>query len=128
MTSDSRLPTPDAPRWAALTPAGRGAIATVAVRGAGAIAAVSRCFQAAANRPLASFEIGRAVFGRFQASAPVAEELVVGVIAPDELEIHCHGGSAAVAAICEALAAEGCQLRSAAAWARDTETDPLSAQ
>jgi tRNA modification GTPase len=128
MTSDSRLPTTDAPRCAVFTPAGRGAIATVAVRGAGAIAAVSRCFQPAANRPLASFAIGRAVFGRFRTSAVATEELVVGLIAADEVEIHCHGGRAAVAAVCERLIAEGCRLVSANEWVQKCESDPLSAK
>src|SRR5258705_8486 len=106
MANDSRLPTPDVPRCAVLTPTGRGAITTVAVRGAGALAAVARCFRSATGKSLEAFDIGRVLFGQFQSSETAAEDLVVGLIAPDEIEIHCHGGSAAVAAVCEALIAE----------------------
>ena len=109
-TSDSTITRKNANQlcYAVLTPTGRGAIATVAVCGSEAISLVSRRFTSRANRPLESFEIGRTVFGRFQIDADVAEELVLGLIAPDQVEIHCHGGTAAAAAICHALIADGC--------------------
>jgi tRNA modification GTPase len=127
MTIDSEPSLPDQPRCALLTPAGRGAIATVAVRGVGAAALVGRRFQPAANRPLESLPIGRIAFGRFLTSATATEELVVGRVAADEVEIHCHGGTAAVAAVCEALVREGCALVTADRWAHNNEPDPLAA-
>jgi tRNA modification GTPase len=114
-------------RFAVLTAAGRGAIATVAVRGASALAAVARRFRPASGKELSTFEIGRVVFGHFQTSAEVTEELVVGLIAPDHIEIHCHGGKAAVEAICAALVEEGCERVSADRWAIDETCDPLAA-
>jgi len=54
--------------------------------------------------------------------------LVVGLVAPDEVEIHCHGGQAAVEAICEALAAEGCVVATPGAWVHEQEADPLAAE
>jgi len=48
-------------------------------------------------------------------------------MAPDELEIHCHGGKAAAEAICEALAAAGAALITPVAWAYQQEADPLAA-
>ena len=117
ITPDSRPPTPDLPRCAVLTPAGRGAIATIGVRGARAIELVTRCFRPANRQELTTFQIGRVVFGRFEASAATGEELVVGLIADDEVEIHCHGGKAAVEAISAALIASGCKLVTPQQWA-----------
>src|SRR5438105_12728787 len=89
---------------------------------------------------LTDIAIGRAVYGRFQTSpTPIArsesertastfEELVVGVITDDEVEIHCHGGKAAAEAICEALTTEGATLVTAVGWAHQQEADPLAAQ
>jgi len=113
---------------AVLTPAGRGAIATVGVRGAGALAAVARRFQSAGGKPLEAYPGGRAVFGRFQLSETAAEEIVVGLVADGEVEIHCHGGNAAVAAICAALMGEGCTLVTADQWVHGQQLDPLAAQ
>src|SRR5262245_10170993 len=56
------------PKCAVLTPAGRGAIATVAVRGRGALAAAARRFRSASGGPLDDIEVGRVVFGRFRLS------------------------------------------------------------
>src|SRR6476660_1883644 len=128
MTPDPRAPIPHAPRCAVLTPSGRGAIATVAVRGPGALAAVSRRFRPARQQRLQDFGIGRAVFGRLEISSQAAEESVVGLVGPDEVEIHCHGGAAVVAAICEALVQEGCALVTPVQWAHEIEADPIAAE
>src|SRR5438105_4819408 len=91
--------TPRSTRCAVLTPTGRGAIATVGVWGDGAAAIVARRFESAARKDLTSLPIGSVVLGRFRTAAAAAEELVVGLSGPDDVEIHCHGGTAAVAAI-----------------------------
>jgi len=88
---------------------------------------VGRRFAPAAGKPLESCGVGRVVFGRFRTAATVPEELVVGLVAENEVEIHCHGGPAAVEAICEALVAEDCELIDAETWAREQESDPLAA-
>lgn len=114
--------------FAVVTPPGRGAVATVAVRGPRAIEIVGRRFAAAAGQPLASFPPGRIVFGSFQGPSGAAEELVIGQIGPEELEIHCHGGLAAVEAVAGALAAEGAQQLTPEAWAWRTAGDALTAE
>src|SRR5262245_36611512 len=139
-TPQSPLPSPQPPRFAVLTPPGRGAIATIAVRGTGCVPLLAHLFRSVSGKPLADFPIGRTVFGRFQFSpatlarsanegnAPsIAEDLLIGLVTPDELEIHCHGGTAAIEAICDALAAEGAAQISPAAWVHQQETDPLTA-
>jgi tRNA modification GTPase len=140
-TPDSRLPTPDS-RYCVLTPSGRGAIATIAVRGAQAIPIVARLFRPASGNPLTDFPVGRTVFGRFMIplplgeggdrrspgeGRPISEDLVIGLIGQGELEIHCHGGRAAVQAVCAALAAAGAAQITPAAWAHQQHSDPLAA-
>lgn len=97
-----------------LTPPGRGAIAVVAADGADATSIVNRWFVAANQRALVEQPIDRICFGRWLASkngrpdkgAP-GEELVVVRTASDRVEIHCHGGVAAPAAVIASLQAEG---------------------
>src|SRR5436190_11379788 len=94
---------------ALLTPTGRGAVATIGVRGPEAVELVGRCFAPAAGRPLESFATGRIVFGRLALGESAAEELVVGLLGPDEVEVHCHGGVAAAQAVTAALVAAGAE-------------------
>jgi tRNA modification GTPase len=110
-----------------LTPPGRAAIATISIRGLDAIALVSGLFRPASGKPLTTFGIGRAIFGRFETAATTSEDLVVGLLAPDELEIHCHGGRAAVEAIGEALVAAGAAQLTPAAWTHQQQSDPIAA-
>jgi tRNA modification GTPase len=117
----------DRPCFAVLTPEGQGAIATVAVRGARAVDVVSRLFQPASGTALTGIPLGRVVFGRFQATSATCEELVVGLVEPGEIEIHCHGGKAAVEAVCEALAGEGACRLAPEQWVRSQEGDPIAA-
>lgn len=99
-----------------LTPPGRGAVATVLVAGEQAVEIVGGLFRPASGRPLADFASGRIVFGRW-GEAP-GEELVVCRRTDDQVEIHCHGGNAAVRAIVDALIAAGCQATRWQDWKR----------
>ena len=98
---------------ALLTPAGRGAVAVVRVRGPGAAAAVADRFQPAASRPIADTPVGRIAFGRWccDVDSP-AEELIVVRRDVDEWEIHGHGGPAAVAVVLRSLEHSGCRIAS----------------
>jgi len=92
--------------WAwVLTPAGRGAVATVRVEGPEAAALVDRLFEPASQVALAEQPADRIVFGRWSTTG---EDLVVCRREPEAIEIHCHGGSAAVASIIATLAEHGC--------------------
>lgn len=101
---------------ALLTPPGRGAVAVIAVRGPNAEAYTSPFFRAANGKPVEAQAIGRIVYGRWGSetgeetlltrfSVPVLTRFSVG-----NLEIHCHGGIAAPAAILGALEGAGCRL------------------
>ncbi len=128
MTSnESPASSPQQPHFAVLTPPGRAAIATIAVRGFEAIAVVSRLFRPASGKRLAVFPVGRTVFGRFETAAVTSEDLVVGLLAPDALEIHCHGGLAAVQAICESLVAAGAAQLPPDTWIQQQESDSIAA-
>jgi tRNA modification GTPase len=115
------------PRCALLTPPGRGAVATIGVRGTRALAAVAQCFQPASGQPLADVPPGRVVFGRFQLLHGPPEELVVGLNSSEEVEVHCHGGSAAAEAILSALVAAGCEVETWRERATADECDPIAA-
>lgn len=99
-----------------LTPPGRGAVATVLVEGPQATDVVGKCFRSAAGKPLADFALGRIVFGRW--GGVQGEELVVCRRSEQAIEIHCHGGQAAVAALIESLRAAGCRNVGWQAWFR----------
>lgn len=113
-----------------LTPPGRGAVATVLVAGERAVSIVDRRFAAASNKPLADCEVGRTVFGRWrntEYSESAGEEIVVCRTADDEIEIHCHGGSAASRAIIGTLVADGCVECDWSDWQRATARDTIAA-
>jgi len=84
-----------------LTPLGRGAIAVVAVDGPVATNAVERLFLSASSRRLSQAPIGQVLFGRW--AETTGEEVVVCRRSDSAVEIHCHGGVAASAAIVASL-------------------------
>jgi tRNA modification GTPase len=102
---------------AVLTPAGRGAVATLGVRGPRAIEIVAQRFVAVSGKPLTGFAAGSVVFGRLHRAAGAAEELVVGIANPYEVEVHCHGGIAAAEAVAAALVAAGAGRIDGGEWA-----------
>ncbi len=92
-----------------LTPRGRGAIATVAVRGAAATTMVEHCFQPASGIPFSQVPQRRIVFGFWKSSDSAIEDLIVCRVEESLVEVHCHGGEAAVKAIIDSLVQQGAQ-------------------
>ena len=115
----------EATRVVLLTPGGRGAVATVLVAGAAAVESVDALFHPASGRPLAGEPMRKIILGRWQ-SAESGEEVVVCRQADDRVEIHCHGGDAAAAAIITSLVARGCQQVDWAEWVAFAEPDPTA--
>lgn len=111
-------------RCAVLTPAGRGAIAVVAVAGPQCVEIVERCFVSATGRRLSEQKVGQILFGRWGDAA--GEEIVVAR-QPEGVEIHCHGGRAASEAICTRLQQEGCHRTPPEEWVRENESSTLRA-
>ena len=91
------------PFFRVLTASGRGAIAVIRVWGTGAIEAVGSVFRANAAVPLEQCAPGRLLLGHM--GAGLGDEVVAVVLdAPiPAIEIQCHGGTAAVAMVVEAL-------------------------
>lgn len=108
-----------------LTPPGRGAVATLRIEGPGAVEAVQSRFRARSGRPLAAHPVDRLAIGHFGDDR--GEEVVVRRCADDAVELHCHGGFAAVAMIEETLVAAGCQRLAWRDWATTHHADPAAA-
>jgi tRNA modification GTPase len=75
---------------------------------------------------LPSQPLERIVLGHWQ--SPGGEELIVCRRASQRIEIHCHGGQAASAAIIEALLEHGCVQISWQQWLREHEEDKIAAE
>ncbi len=92
---------------AVLTPAGRGAVATIRVTGdLTQLDRIAPMFRAANGRSLSEQEPRRIAFGAWGHGA--TEEIVVNRFAAETVEIHCHGGDAAVRRILNDLQQAGC--------------------
>ncbi len=108
--------TPSA-RVAEVSASGRGAVATLRVWGAGALAIASAAFRPAqGDRTLAKTPVNRLRVGRI--GAGLGDEVVAVVLGldPAEVEIQCHGGAAAVGLVMDALIAQGAERVSARVW------------
>ncbi len=115
---------PDAPLLLIqLTPPGRGAVATVRIEGPEAQELVARHFIIRSGRPLADFPPGRIVVGRI---SPRGEEVVLNRYSDRAIELHCHGGLAAVARVEEIFMREGGWRVSWQEWTACQETDPIA--
>ena len=106
------------PSACVLTAPGRGAMAVIRVWGPGALTVVDSAFHPLRGRRLGESPDGRLRVGRI--GAGLGDEVVAVVIdgAVPEVEIQCHGGSAAISLVVEALKAGGARVRPARAWAR----------
>ncbi len=107
---------------AQLTPAGRGAVATLQLRGFNVAAQVAPCCTLASGIPLAEQPLQRILFARW-GSEP-AEEVVLCRLTPDVVELHCHGGAAAVERILNQLRTLGFTV---VPWQQALDsTDPIA--
>ena len=77
-----------------ITPRGRGAVATLVLAGDGDLLDQAQLFRAANGQSVSSQSLQRIIFGDW-GSQP-SEQVVLCRTADDKLEIHCHGGDAAV--------------------------------
>ncbi len=95
---------------ALLTPIGRGAVATVRV--IGELEQLDRVavplFRAVNGYPLSQQPLRRIAFGQW--GRDFVEDIVVSRLSENTLEIHCHGGDAAVRRILDDLEQSGCRI------------------
>jgi tRNA modification GTPase len=113
-TPSSHVTTTSVTTACLLSPSGRSALAAIGVRGPAAMAAVEAFFVPRGRRSLQQHDQRAVVFGRWGDKS--GEELVVVLRDIDDLEVHCHGGAAASAAILNDLASAGCLQVGITAW------------
>jgi len=108
-----------------LTPPGRGAIAVVAVDGPGAVEMLDGLFHAHSGKPLVRAADDRPMAGVF--GTEPGEEVVVRRRSGDAVEVHCHGGLAAVERVCDALVGRGCREIGWREWVAERHDDSITA-
>jgi tRNA modification GTPase len=115
-------------RVCVLTPDGRGALAVLRVWGPEALAVADAAFRPVRGARLFETSPGRLRLGRMGAGQ--GDEVVAVVIAgePPEVEIHCHGGPAAVDLVVRALAGQGAERRQPCAWVRHAAHAAIEAE
>ena len=119
------MPHDTSPRNRALDPAGRGAVASLLVEGAGAVEIVAAHFRARNGRRLQAWPDHRLTIGWI--GAEPGEEVVVRCHSPEAVEIHCHGGHAAAAMIEPLLVEAGCRPLGWQDWVASRQADPIAA-
>lgn len=112
-----------------LTAVGRGAIATVAVRGEQPLRVIEQFFQPFAGK--LDDTANRVRFGNWirhekTETTTQQESVVLCFTRRDEVEIHCHGGRAAVSALMDDLVAAGAQRVEASEWIIDPKASSLN--
>ena len=108
-----------------LTPPGRGAVAVVVVTGPDAVRSVDNCYVARSGRAVGDIPLGQIVLGHWGSAD--GEELVLHRRDEKTIEVHCHGGTAAVEAVIHRLLNEGCQRITWQEWINRCAPDRLQA-
>ncbi|HEV2968702.1 MAG TPA: GTPase [Pirellulales bacterium] len=108
-----------------LTPDGRGAVAVLLVEGGEAAELVGRHFFGHSPEPLGSRPLNRILHGHWGSCG--GEDVVVCRRSATEVEIQCHGGSAAAERIVADLAANGCALMDWREWIGSRESSRIRA-
>jgi tRNA modification GTPase len=98
-----------------LTPPGRGALATIGVRGPHAWMYTNACVTPPIDESLSP----RPWLRDFRGVQGTSEELVVVFPSGNEARIHCHGGQAACEAVLQALESQGAKRIDWKEWAGD---------
>ncbi|MBX7165307.1 MAG: 50S ribosome-binding GTPase [Pirellulales bacterium] len=118
---------------ALLTPAARGALATVAIAGPAAVRLVRGQTRTMGGAPCPTLELGRIFYVRWTLAAPhvpgaLAEEVVVSQISRDRVEVHCHGGPVVARAILQSLVEGGARAIDWQAWVARDARDRIAAE
>ena len=106
---------------ALLTPRGRGAVATIRVHSEllSLSAAINACFHAANKKTWEQQPVNRIAYGLWGDAN--SEDLVLCRLDNNTVDIHCHGGMAAIERILHDLQTRGCAISSSQDLAQKTE-------
>jgi tRNA modification GTPase len=110
---------------ALLTPPGRGALATIGVRGPNAWQYTNACITPSIVESAASSP-PRPWLRHFHGEQGTSEELVVVFSQPEEGRIHCHGGIAACEAVLQALERQGVERIDWKEWTKQSNPAQIS--
>jgi tRNA modification GTPase len=94
-------------KFSVVTPTGRGAVATIIVRGEGALLLVTRFFRSPGGNSIGRNYSGRVFYGNWQLDDQPGEDLIICPKSETLVEIHCHGGESATRAIGNSLVCSG---------------------
>jgi tRNA modification GTPase len=106
-----------------LTPLGRGAVAVLAAEGTQATELVERFFRPAGAQPLRNRSCREIVYGRW--GEATTEDVIVSRRDERQVEVHCHGGSAAVRRIVDDLVSTGAVEESWRDWTKAQEPNAI---
>ena len=81
------MPNKSRANFRVLTAQGRGAIATIEVKGQGAVELVQRCFESASGQAIATFEMNSIIYGHWLMNGQPGEDLVVCPTQPEHLSL-----------------------------------------
>lgn len=109
-----------------LTPSGRGAVATLLVTGPKASESVAHHLHTRSRLPWEQRGPKAVVVGHW--GSPAGEELVVCRLNQQKVEIHCHGGDAAVAALMADLVQRGCERMNWSDWLAGERIDRIGVE
>jgi tRNA modification GTPase len=115
--------TDDAVQVVRLTPEGRGAVAALLVEGPAAVERVDRHLFRIAPGRLPSQPLNRIQHTHW--GAPDGEDVVVCRVGPTEVEVHSHGGWAAIDRIAAELAGDACEPGSWHDWVARREPNAI---
>ena len=118
--------TDDAVQIVRLTPEGRGAVAVLLVEGPTAAERVDRCCSWHGATRLQSRPLNRILHGHW--GSPDGEDVIVCQISPAQVEIHCHGGRAAIERIAADLTDSQTQTASWKDWVAQHEPIAIRAE
>ncbi|MEM7316981.1 MAG: GTPase, partial [Planctomycetota bacterium] len=108
----------DTTTFVILTPTGRSAIASIRVSGPAATNVVDHCFTSIRGKSLEDISIRQIAYGHWGETSE-GEGVVVARLDHETIEIHCHGGVTAVAAIAADLCNHGAIEKSPDAFVLD---------
>jgi tRNA modification GTPase len=119
----SGMPTDSHTTVTILTPPGRAAVAVVAIDGFSALPLVEQFFQSRRGGNLSDRDVQQIVYGRW-GSEP-GEDVIACRRGEFRIEVHCHGGAAAVRRIVDDLAAAGAIESSWTNWIASDDNNPI---